>query len=129
MGMNLAGMGGAAGIGLLSSYLYGKPGIDLGTTAAPNMIPADLIAEGVAVVGGVALQMLMPYTMPDVVDGVVNGGLALLAKHVGAGVFKTSTGTGGSPYSFPMATRVGALQSGARGLNASGVASNRYQFI
>ena len=61
---------GATNAGILGSQLT------IGTTN----IQYSTVVEAVGLVGGAALQMLMPYAMPDIVDGVVDGSLALLAK-------------------------------------------------
>lgn len=121
MGMNLVQVGGAAAAGLLSGVLESQAPVVIGGQS----LPASAIAEGVAVIGGAALQMFMPYTMPALVDGLVDGGVALLAKRI----VKMAVPAGTGSYSFPMATRVGALNGGARGMNASGVSSNKFQFV
>lgn len=125
MALNLVQAGASAGIGVISGVLEGQTGVTLGTT----VIPASGLAEAAAVVGGVALQFFAPYTMPDMVDGLVDGlvdgGIALLGRRVVQMVQHPT----GSPMFAPMATRVGALAGGIRGLNASGVSSNKYQFV
>ena len=121
MGMNFVQVGGAAGVGLLSGVLESQPAISLGG----QNIPASALAEGVALIGGAVLQFAMPYTMPALVDGVVDGGVALLAKRL---TRMAQSGSGFAAYS-PMATRIGALNGAGRGLNASGVGSNKYQYV
>ncbi|RJQ43388.1 MAG: hypothetical protein C4534_08300 [Gaiellales bacterium] len=61
---------GATNAGILGQQLT------IGTTT----IQYSTVVEAVGLVGGAALQMLMPYAMPDIVDGVVDGSIALLAK-------------------------------------------------
>lgn len=53
-----------------------------GTCASPGAIciSPSSIAEGVAFVIGAGLQFLSPNTMPNLSDGLVDGGAALLAR-------------------------------------------------
>lgn len=123
MAMNFVQVGGAAGVGLLSGVLESQPAVNIGG----QNVPASALAEGVALIGGVIAQFAWPYSMPALVDGIVDGGVALLAKRI---VRMAAVPTGTLLGAFPLATRIGALNSGgARGLNASGVSSNKYQFV
>lgn len=89
MQMNLARTGTVAGVGLVSGVLGSikKAGVQtplflLGTTA----ITYDIAFEAVALVGGALLQFTSPNTLPDVVDGLVDGGAALLFRRAGGWV-------------------------------------------
>lgn len=79
MGMNLARTGTAAVVGIASGMLAVKATttLSLGTNMA---VSYATVAEAVSLVAGAALQALSPYTMPDIVDGLVDGGAALLLR-------------------------------------------------
>jgi hypothetical protein len=51
-------------------------------------LEAGTILEAVALLGGAVIQMASPYTMPDVVDGLVDGGVALLLRRGGIQAMK-----------------------------------------
>lgn len=104
MAMNLARTGIAGVVGVASGALFpetvaGGPGIkpiDIGGTK----IGWDTVAEGVALVGGAAMQLLAPFTMPSIADGLVDGGLALLARR---GTTLALKQVQASPYANPYA--------------------------
>jgi len=92
MALNLARTGTAVAVGLIDGVVEAKmatPAFTLGTTA----IHWSTIAEGVAVLGGAAWQFMAPYSMPNIADGLVEGGGALLAKRL-TGMALGGTGTG-----------------------------------
>ncbi|RJO60337.1 MAG: hypothetical protein C4542_09605 [Dehalococcoidia bacterium] len=79
--MHLVRTGSAAAVGVASGMLEtsSMAPIVLGGFA---ITPAALV-EGLALIGGGALQYFSPFTMPNIVDGVVDGGAALLGRRVG----------------------------------------------
>lgn len=78
MALNLPRTGTAAVVGVASGVLSDETRFPpLGT--APNTFSWGTIAEAAATLGGVGLQMMMPMTAPNLADGLVDGGLALLA--------------------------------------------------
>lgn len=76
MAMNLARTGVAAAVGA-GSGAVSKPTQQfmIGTTA----IPYSLAVEVAAAVVGAGLQFISPFTAPTIADGLVDGGIALLA--------------------------------------------------
>lgn len=125
MAMNLVQAGSAGGVGLISGVLESQPAINLGGQS----VAASMLAEIAAVAGGTVLQFVSPYTMPSVVDGLVDGGIALLARRIVGMVQHPAAAAGMRQWAgSPAATRVGAFANG-RGMNASGVDSNKYQFV
>ncbi len=78
MGLNLMRTGTGAVLGVGSGVLEPpttQP-LMLGTTA----ISYSTILEATGLVAGAALQLVSPYTVPEVADGLVDGGVALLAR-------------------------------------------------
>lgn len=120
MAMNLARTGTAGVVGVASGVLSAKPeGLVDPLVIGGTTIQFATIAEGLALVAGAGLQLLAPFTMPSVADGLVDGGLALLArrgtvfavKSTQAAPFATRAG-----YTMPnIASRVGGLARGAVG--------------
>lgn len=113
MGMNLARTGAAAvlgiGSGVLDSGLVAP--LDMGGTK----VSYATILEALGLVGGGVLQFAMPDTMPAVADGLVDGGIALLAaRGTKYAVAKLSPETVVPPVANPRfgAQRVGALAGG-----------------
>ena len=89
MQMNLARTGTVAGVGLVSGVLGSikKSGAQPALfTLGSAVITYDVAFEAVALVGGALLQFTSPHTMPDVVDGLVDGGAALLFRRAGGWV-------------------------------------------
>jgi len=76
MAMDLLRTGVAAAVGA-GSGAVSKPTQQflIGTTA----IPYSLAVEVAAAVVGAGLQFISPFTAPKIADGLVDGGLALLA--------------------------------------------------
>ena len=76
MAMDLLRTGVAAAVGA-GSGAVSKPTQQfmIGTTA----IPYSLAVEVTAAVVGAGLQFISPFTAPKIADGLVDGGLALLA--------------------------------------------------
>lgn len=83
-----------AGSGVLGSGALGlKPITVMGQTFG-----YDTVLEVAALVGGAAIQMFMPYTMPEVVDGVVDAGVALGARRLTAHVMKKTSSSAAAAY-------------------------------
>lgn len=80
-------------LGLVSGGLNGGfvDPIKIGTTN-PTVIQWATVAEAVGFVGGAMMQQFMPYTVPDIVDGVVDGAIALLGRRGAELVLKNTTG-------------------------------------
>ncbi len=108
MAMNLARVGTAAVLGLASGALTPnvKAGIPALQISADVAIEYGTILEAVALVGGAIMQFASPYSIPDVVDGLVDGGAALLMHRAG---------TFGMKQAFPYA--VGGYASAGRMAN------------
>jgi hypothetical protein len=115
MAMNLVRTGVAAVAGLASGALSSPrvTPLTLGTTS----VSWGLIAEGVAVVGGAGLQFISPFTAPNLADGLVDGGIALLSAR-GANWAMSKTAPAAPMYGRgQLATRVSPaeMMSAARG--------------
>lgn len=122
MAMNLARTGTAGVVGVASGILAPP-------TVAPLVIGGTTIqyatiAEGAALLVGAGLQLLAPFTMPSVADGLVDGGIALLARRgtqFAVGQMQASPFAQralGSPYAMPnmaAAQRASAMARGAIG--------------
>lgn len=117
MGMNLVRIGSSAVVGVASGALENRTPLVLGTTS----VRWSTVAEGVALVGGAVMQLLSPFTMANMVDGLVDGGVALLAAR-GTKYAMAQTGAGamygahygahyGSPYLANPAAAYGGLAS------------------
>lgn len=78
MARNLIRMGSAAALGVASHVL--EPPTVAPLNLGGQTITYSTIAETLALVGGLAIQMAMPFTYPNVVDGMVDGGAALVAR-------------------------------------------------
>lgn len=81
MAMNLVRTGTAAGLGVASGVLSDEvrfPPVVIGETS----ISYGAIAEGVGVVIGAGLQFMSPFTTPNLADGLVDGGAALLGSRL-----------------------------------------------
>lgn len=87
MVMNLARTGAAGVLGLASGALT-PPTVAPITITSGVVLEAGTILEIVGLLGGAVLQQASPYTMPDVVDGLVDGGLALLLRRGGIQAMK-----------------------------------------
>lgn len=107
MPMQMMREGAALGAGILSGVATqqfrnsagAKPLYD-SNPADPNAIKvwADTAVEVVAAVGGSAMQYFMPFTAPQVVDGLVDGGLALLARRATMHFMKPATAAATQAY-------------------------------
>jgi hypothetical protein len=86
--MNLVKEGTAAVVGLASGALETQAPVALGGQS----FGVSTILEAVAFVGGTAMQFLSPYTAANIVDGAVDGSIALLGRRAGKWVM-TQTGT------------------------------------
>lgn len=114
MGMNLVRTGSSTVVGVASGALENRTPLVLGSTS----VRWSTVAEGIALVGGAVMQLLSPFTMPNVVDGLVDGGAALLAAR-GTKYAMAQTGAGamygahsyGSPYLANPAAAYGGLAS------------------
>lgn len=114
MGMNFVRTGVSAGIGVASGAIAAQ-GTAIPPIALPGLgnVSVDAIVEGVAGIGGAALQLLAPMTLPSVVDGLVDGGLALLGRRVTFHALKP-----GTPY--PMQRSGNGAWTNAWQANAAG---------
>lgn len=74
--MNLSRTGTTVLVGAASGALRGQRPLVLGG----NAISYPAMAEAFALATGALLQFMSPYTAPNVADGLVDGGAALLAK-------------------------------------------------
>jgi hypothetical protein len=111
MAMNLARTGVAAAVGA-GSGAVSKPTQQfmIGTTA----IPYSLAVEVAAAVVGAGLQFISPFTAPTIADGLVDGGIALLAaRGVGRLMNPPVAATMMGAYR-QMATRVSPELAGVR---------------
>jgi len=78
----------------ISSAVVGvASGAVQGSATAPlsiggMVIHYSLLVELVALLGGAAVQMMSPFTMPGIVDGVIDGGAALLGARGTLAVMK-----------------------------------------
>lgn len=109
------GLGGVSGVTEPTGMLKLAP-IKLGDQS----ISWATIAEATGVVVGAGLQFMAPFTLPNVADGLVDGGLALLAAR-GARNFLKAPAAGamyGGGYASHVATRVSPMAlGGARAAN------------
>ena len=116
MAFNLVEDGTIAVVGIASGALTKMAPVNIMGTN----VGVDAIAEGAALVGGAALQFLMPGTLPNVADGLFDSGLALMARRGTIHLMNQTTAAGwagGAPY------RVGAATYGnAHAASASGLA-------
>lgn len=113
MAMNLVRTGVAAVAGLASGALSSPKvaPLTLGTTS----ISWGLVAEAVAVVGGAGLQFISPFTAPNIADGLVDGGVALLAARGANWAMSQTTTPAAALYGRgQLATRVSPEMVGAR---------------
>ena len=97
-------------------------------TLGAEPIHWHLVAEAVALVGGGLMQFMAPYTLSNIVDGVVDGAAALLASNVtgrligGAGATtpylqaRRGVASRVSPYGVSSSARpaVGTVDTGVR---------------
>lgn len=96
MGMSLVRTGSAGLVGVASGALENQPPA---FNLSPTMpVKWSTIAETVALVGGAALQLLSPHTMPNLSDGLVDGSVALLLRR---GTVYAMTRTA-APYGVPV---------------------------
>lgn len=123
MALNLIQVASAGAVGLASAML--EPPTLAPLVLGGQTVSYGFIAEGVGLVGGVAMQFLSPYTAPSIIDGVVDGSVALLARRI-TGMVKAGVPAAAPYRAAPAATRANA---NARGLNASGVQSDKFQFV
>jgi len=115
----------SAAVGVASGAVQGSatPPLSLGGMT----LHYSLLLELAAFLGGAAVQMLSPMTMPGIVDGVIDGGAALLGARGTLAVMKKSpTGMGyiGGGQANPLLTAgYRSAPSFARGQigNVSGV--------
>ena len=77
MAMNLTRTGTAAVVGVGSGAIASQNIAPL--NLGGQSIGYDTVFELVATLGGAAMQFLSPFTAANVVDGAVDGGIALLA--------------------------------------------------
>jgi len=113
MGMNLARTGVAGALGIGSGVLDPASGVVQPLMLGTTSVSYAAILEALGLVGGGILQFAMPYTMPDVADGLVDGGIALLAaRGTKYAVAKMRPTTAGAAAAYLGAQRVGALASG-----------------
>ncbi len=114
MAMNLLRTGVAAAAGLASGALSSPKvtPLTLGTTS----VSWGLVAEAVAVVGGAGLQFISPFTAPNLADGLVDGGIALLAaRGANWAMSQTTPPPAALMGRGQLATRVSPEMFGARG--------------
>jgi len=115
MAMNLARTGSAAVVGVVSGGLEAKTTpVDLGDTK----ISWGTIAEAAAVVVGGGMQLMAPYMAPNIVDGLVDGGIALLASRGAQYALAQMAPPAAAMFASPM--HMGALAGG------NGAAANAY---
>jgi hypothetical protein len=107
--MNLTRVGGAAAVGAIGALA----GYNIGTFRSPisgHTLWWNLPVGVLALVVGAILQAASPLTAPDVVDGVVDGGMTLAGEWV---AYEALWLTGAVPQSIPsplpMAQARGAL--------------------
>jgi hypothetical protein len=85
--MNLARTGTAGVLGLASGALT-PPTVAPIVITSTMSVEAGTILEAVALVGGAVMQFASPYSVPDIVDGLVDGGVALLLRRGGIWAMK-----------------------------------------
>lgn len=120
MSLNIVRSGTSAVVGIASGALSTQPGISIG--ASLPAISPSAIAEAVALVVGAAAQFLSPATMPNFVDGLVDGGVALLARR---GAMHLMLQTSGSTATITPAGGYrmnGAMYGGVHQASAAGLA-------
>ena len=93
MSMNLARTATAAVVGA-GSGVAGEAiePLKFGAVGSETVVSWGTIVEAVALLGGAGLQFMSPFTMPNIADGMVDGGIALLAAR-GARYVMTQTST------------------------------------
>jgi hypothetical protein len=78
MAMNLTRTGTALVLGAASGGL--EPPTLKALTLGSTVISWSTVVEALGLVAGAGLQLMAPFTMPSVADGLVDGGIALLAR-------------------------------------------------
>ena len=61
---------------------FGLQPISFGAVGSETRISYGAVTEAVALVAGVGMQLLMPFTLPDVAEGLTDAGLVLLAHRM-----------------------------------------------
>lgn len=127
MPMNLVRSGGAAAVGLASGVL--NPAVIAPLDLGGTQIGWDFVTEGVGLAAGSVLQIMSPFTAPDLVDGVVAGSIALLGRRAGAYVAHKLRPTSTSAPAFlenfvaqqvaPARGYIGNLNTGAQKVRLS----------
>jgi len=107
--LNIVRIGTAAVVGAASGGLDSDPTrhLDLGDPTKPTVIMYGTILEAVALIGGAAMQLMMPFMAANIADGAVDAGAALLAAR---GV-KQAMKPAAAAYSYP-SRMAGALNAG-----------------
>lgn len=111
MALNIVRIGTAAVVGAASGGLDSDPTrhLDLGDPTKPTVIMYGTILEAVALIGGAAMQLMMPFMAANIADGAVDAGAALLAAR---GVKQVMTEKPPvSQYMYP-SRMAGALSAG-----------------
>jgi len=101
--MNLVRTGLAAVVGVASGVA--EPPTLQPLTLGTTHISYGTVVEAVALVGGAVMQFMMPFTLPSVADGLVDGSIALLASR-------------GTKYGLAQMRPVAAAQFGAQQFGA-----------
>ncbi len=118
MAMNLARTGTALVLGAASGGV--EPPTIQPLTLGTTVVSWSTVLEALGLVGGAALQVMAPFTMPSVADGLVDAGIALLARRgTNYAITRTRTGTT-APFAygqqvFPSHNGAAALYGGVRG--------------
>lgn len=137
MGMNLARTGAAGVLGLASGALT-PPTIAPITVTTGVVLEAGTILEAVGLIGGAVLQFASPYTVPDIADGLVDGGLSLLLRRGGIQAMKmvkpaalSYGGYGVGAWSRPAGVGAAAYGSigGARGVTGGVAEVSRRELV
>ena len=76
MGMNLIRGASAGVLGIASGALENQTPLMLGT----NRVKWSTVVEAVGLLAGVGMQLVAPFTMPNVADGLADGSVALLLR-------------------------------------------------
>jgi len=109
MALNIIRTGTAAVVGAASGGLDADPTRvwKFGAAGSETVICYGTIVEAVALVAGAGLQLMMPFMAPNLADGAVDAGAALLAAR-GTRIALKPAAAG---YTYP-SRMVGALNAG-----------------
>lgn len=129
MAMNMVRTGTSAVTGVASGVLASDMVAPL--QLGGQVISWATIVESLALIGGLGMQFMSPYTAPNMADGLVDGGAALLAARATVWAMSQGAGGGAAAYALHMAQRANnpsrAMNAGRRAAIGGGSPVPKYQ--